>query len=122
MTLLEIKRLAMQELGFSGYDYEEEVEAYEPALTAYINQAYSEVFTRYDEEGEFVPLAGEEDEPDFAPGAYHTMLAYYAAGRIMSSERGEKQTRAAALLEEYFRLLMAIRPRGKRAARLINKY
>ena len=122
MTLLEIKRLAMQELGFSGYDYEEEVEAYEPALTAYINQAYSEVFTRYDEEGEFIPLASEEDEPDFEPGAYHTMLAYYAAGRIMSSERGEKQTRAAALLEEYFRLLMAIRPRGRRAARLINKY
>ena len=52
--------------------------------------------------------------PDFAPGAYHTMLAYYAAGRIMSSDRGEKQTRAAALA--------AIRPRGKRAARLINKY
>lgn len=122
MELLKIKQIAMQELGFTGYDYEDEVDAYEPALTSYINQAYAEVMNRYDPDNVYFPLEGDMDRPVFEPGAYHTMLAYYAAGRIMSSERGEKQQRAGALLEEYGRMLLAIRRKNKRAYGLVNKY
>lgn len=122
MELLDIKKIAMQEIGFTGYDYEDEVETYEPALTAYINQAYTEVMDRFAPEAVFFPLEADTDVPEFEPGAYHTMLAYYAAGRILSSDRGEKQQRAAALLDEYGRMLLGIRRLYKRPHRLINKY
>lgn len=122
MDLLKIKQLAMQQLGFTGYDYEDEVDAYEPALTSYINQAYTEVMEKYDPEAVYLPLDNDSDIPEFEPGAYHTMLAYYAAGRILSSDRGEKQQRAAALLEEYGRMLRAVRFRNRRATGLKNKY
>lgn len=102
MTLGEIKILMVKHLGEYTNDAGDPnvIEQYMPEGLAYINEAYVAAMKRYAPWDYVAPLMEDEDEPLFEPAAFHSILADYAAARILLSEPGRTE-KSAHLMSQW---------------------
>ena len=102
MKLGNIKTLMVKHLGNYTNDADDPnvIAQYMPEALAYINEAYVMAMQRYDPSGYVNALTEDEDEPLFEPAAFHSILADYAAARIMLSEPG-KTEKASHLMAQW---------------------
>lgn len=102
MTLGEIKIIMVKHLGEYADDAGDPnvIAQYMPEGLAYINEAYVIAMKRYAPREYVEPLQDDADEPLFEPAAFHSILADYAAARILLSEPG-KTEKASHLMAQW---------------------
>lgn len=100
MKLGDIKILMVKHLGEYTDDADDPnvIAQYMPEGLVYINEAYAVAMKRYAPLDYVEPLTEDKDEPLFQPEAFHSILADYAAARILLAEPGrtEKATHLMA--------------------------
>lgn len=100
MKLGDIKILMVKHLGEYTNDADDPnvIAQYMPEALTYINEAYAVAMKRYAPWDYVAPLLEDEDVPLFEPEAFHSILADYAAARILLAEPGrtEKATHLMA--------------------------